>query len=144
MNPCPFCEIADGDRHALVVAENDTTTAFLDHRPLFPGHVLIIPRLHHETIEDLPAPSIGPLFETVRSISIAVRTAMKAPGSFIAVNNKISQSVPHLHVHVVPRRPGDGLRGFFWPRNPYTDEEHANLVRDRIVTALTSGEGPLR
>ena len=136
---CVFCEIASGRHSAAVVFETDATISFLDHRPLFPGHVLVIPRPHHETIEDLPNELLGHLFEVAQRASTAVRTAMEAPGSFVAANNTISQSVPHFHIHVVPRRPGDGLRGFFWPRTPYDDVDHVEAVRSRVADAFRSG-----
>lgn len=118
--------------------------SFLDHRPLFPGHVLVSPKDHHETIEDLPVDLLAPLFEVVRRMSTAVRGAVDAPGSFIAANNTVSQSVPHLHIHVVPRRHKDGLRGFFWPRNPYDDEDHAEAVRERIARGMEERESDTR
>jgi len=139
VDTCVFCEIVSGERSAAVVFETATTISFLDHRPLFPGHVLVIPRAHHETIEDLPNALLTPLFEVVQRASKAVRTAMEAPGSFVAANNKVSQSVPHFHIHVVPRRPGDGLRGFFWPRNPYHHAGHVEAVRGRVADAFRSG-----
>ena len=130
-----FCEIVAGDRSADIVHETDTTLAFLDHRPLFPGHVLVVPRPHLETIEDLPSEAIAPLFAEVQATAASVRSALEAPGTFVAMNNTISQSVPHLHVHVVPRRPKDGLRGFFWPRVGYDDDEHRATVRAAIAAA---------
>jgi histidine triad (HIT) family protein len=112
--------------------------AFLDVRPVFPGHVLVVPRVHVETLPDLPPADVGPLFERVQRLAAAVPRALDAAGTFVAVNNKISQSVPHLHVHVVPRRPKDGLRGFFWPRVSYDggDEEMAATaaaIRDTLL-----------
>jgi histidine triad (HIT) family protein len=139
VNTCIFCKIISGEHPAAVVFETDATICFLDHRPLFPGHVLVVPRAHHETIEDLPQELLGPLFGVVQRASRAVRTTMEAPGSFVAANNKVSQSVPHFHVHVVPRSPGDGLRGFFWPRNPYDDDAHLEEVRGRIADAFRLG-----
>ena len=141
MAACSFCEIVAGDREALVVLDDDAALAFLDHRPLFPGHVLLVPRGHHETLPDLPADEVGPLFARAQRLARAVETAMEAEGSFVALNNRVSQSVPHLHVHVVPRRRGDGLRGFFWPRNPYEGRGHAERTRDAIRRALDAGEG---
>ncbi len=138
VHTCVFCKIVSGEHAAAIVLETDATISFLDHRPLFPGHVLVIPRDHHETIEDLPDELLGPLFEVVQRASRAVRTAMEAPGSFVAANNTVSQSVPHLHIHVVPRRPGDGLRGFFWPRHPYDDVNHVEAVRVRVADAFRS------
>lgn len=120
---CVFCAIIAGETEAEVVLEDEHTIAFLDHRPLFPGHTLLVPREHHVTIEDLPQQLIEPVFANARLLAGAVRRAMDAQGTFVALNNVVSQSVPHLHVHVVPRRRKDGLRGFFWPRNPYEDVE---------------------
>jgi histidine triad (HIT) family protein len=133
---CVFCEIAQGALPAHFVYENDTCIAFLDKRPLFPGHSLVIPRRHHETFADLPSDLIEPLFGAVRLLSGAVERGLDAKGAFIAINNKVSQSVPHFHVHVVPRRPKDGLRGFFWPRRPYLSDDEAEDVARRIRTAL--------
>jgi histidine triad (HIT) family protein len=136
MPSCAFCEIIGEDRSAEVVLDEPKVVAFLDHRPLFPGHVLVVPREHHETLDVLPPDLLHPLFETVARLTIAVRVAVGAEGTFVAANNRISQSVPHLHVHVVPRNKGDGLRGFFWPRTPYRDDDHrretAQLIRDAL------------
>jgi histidine triad (HIT) family protein len=122
---CIFCDIAAGTLEAEIVFEDDKTLAFLDHRPLFPGHSLLVPREHFETLSDLPEELVGPLFSHARLLSRAVQSAMGAEGTFVAMNNKVSQSVPHLHVHVVPRRRKDGLRGFFWPRHRYKSGEMA-------------------
>ena len=119
-----------------MVWEDDLALAFLDHRPLFPGHVLLIPRRHYETLADLPAELVGRYFGAARRLEEAVVKAMQAEGSFVAINNKVSQSVPHLHVHIVPRRKKDGLRGFFWPRQSYKDESEMNQVRDALRAAL--------
>ena len=135
MGSCVFCRIVAGDGSAPVVHETDTTIAFLDHRPVFHGHVLVVPREHHETLPDLPADQIAPLFGEVQLLSRAVRDAMGAHGTFVAMNNAVSQSVPHLHVHVVPRRRKDGLRGFFWPRVKYESAEHVERVRAAISDA---------
>ncbi|MGZ5420056.1 MAG: HIT family protein, partial [Solirubrobacterales bacterium] len=113
---CRFCAIAAGAEQAHVVFEDDDFLAFLDKRPLFPGHSLLIPRAHHETLAELPDELVGPLFADARLLSRAIPAAVGKPGSFVALNNVVSQSVPHLHVHIVPRKPKDGLRGFFWPR----------------------------
>lgn len=134
---CSFCAIVRGDVAAEVVRADEDTLAFLDHRPLFPGHVLLVPREHHETIEDLPAALVEPLFSTARSLAGAVRRATGSEGSFVALNNTVSQSVPHLHVHVVPRNRRDGLRGFFWPRNPYADGAHMTRVAESIRRELS-------
>jgi histidine triad (HIT) family protein len=133
---CKFCAIASGDLDALVVLDDPQVLAFLDHRPLFPGHCLVIPREHHETLPDLPPPMLEPLFGAARLLARAVVDGLDATGSFVAVNNVVSQSVPHLHVHVVPRRRKDGLRGFFWPRTPYRDDAHAAAVRDSLRRAV--------
>jgi histidine triad (HIT) family protein len=133
---CLFCRIVAGDAKATIVYENKNSLAFLDIRPLFHGHVLVVPRVHIETLGDLPATEVDTLFQTVRLLSQAVERGMDAEGSFVAMNNRVSQSVPHLHVHVVPRRKKDGLKGFFWPRTKYTSEEQMNEVRERIVAEL--------
>jgi len=134
---CRFCLIVSGQATAEIVRTDDDTVAFLDHRPLFPGHVLLVPRVHHATIEELPPALVGPLFAAARTLAGAVRRATGSEGSFVALNNTVSQSVPHLHVHVVPRNRKDGLRGFFWPRNPYEDEEHMAATAERIRNELT-------
>ena len=134
--PCVFCEIVSGARDASVVHQDEAALAFLDHRPLFPGHVLLVPRDHHELLADLPADRVGPLFLAARLLSKAVQAALEAEGTFLAVNNGVSQSVPHVHVHVIPRRKGDGLRGFFWPRVAYRDAAHLEDVRSRIERAM--------
>jgi len=126
---CLFCRIASGRQEAAIVFEDDRLVAFLDHRPLFPGHTLLVPRLHFETLPDLPAGELTPLFSAAKGLCSAVERAMQADGTFVAINNRVSQSVPHLHVHVVPRRPKDGLRGFFWPRGKYRDAEEMESVR---------------
>ena len=136
MPACVFCEIVAGDRAAFEVARTDSTTAFLDTAPLFPGHVLVVPNHHHVTLMDLPVDDVAPLFVEVRRISAAVKQAMDAEGVFVAANNIVSQSVLHLHVHVAPRRRKDGLRGFFWPRQRYADDAHAQATADAIAAAL--------
>ena len=142
---CPFCRIVAGDDASSVVFEDEISVAFLDHRPLFPGHVLLVPREHHEAIWDLPEELIGPLFSDAQLLSVAVRDAMRAQGAFVAANNVVSQSVPHFHLHVVPRVRKDGLRGFFWPRRKYESDEHlaqtATLVREAIETVRAKGGG---
>jgi histidine triad (HIT) family protein len=129
---CRFCAIVAGDEPTHVVFEDERSLAFLDHRPLFPGHSLLVPREHHEPIWDLPDDLLGPLFANARLLSSAIRTAMDAQGAFIALNNIVSQSVPHLHVHLVPRNRKDGLRGFFWPRHKYESEDHARRTVEAI------------
>ena len=135
---CLFCGIAAGTIPARVVLADDALVAFLDTGPLLPGHVLIVPRAHHDTLDDLPASLVGPLFATVQRISIAVQAAMLADGSFVAVNTRVSQSVPHLHVHVVPRREKDGLFSpkLVWHRRPYPSDSEADAVAERIRRAL--------
>ena len=121
---CLFCRIAAGATPAAIVFEDQHSLAFLDHRPLFPGHCLLVPKAHYETLAEVPPDFVGPLFSTAQLLCAAVEQGLAAEGSFVAVNNRISQSVPHVHIHVVPRRRGDGLRGFFWPRQKYRDEAH--------------------
>ena len=136
MAGCTFCAILAGELPAHVVLDDEVALAFLDVRPLFPGHVLLVPRDHVETLPDLPAERVGPYFERVQRLSVAVRDATGAQGSFVAMNNVVSQSVPHLHAHVVPRTKGDGLKGFFWPRTRYRDDAHMADVADAISRAL--------
>lgn len=139
---CLFCRIASGSVAAPIVFTGDDSLAFLDHRPVFPGHTLLIPRQHYETLADLPAGMIEPLFSKAQLIARAVERAMAAEGTFVAINNRISQSVPHLHVHIVPRRKKDGLRGFFWPRQSYkTPEEEADIQKSvsDAVSRLLAG-----
>jgi histidine triad (HIT) family protein len=133
---CVFCRIIAGELPAHFVLEDDGFVAFLDTRPLFPGHVLLVPREHVVTIMDAPRAMLGPLAERTQDLSRAVQAAMESVGIFTAVNNVVSQSVPHLHVHVVPRNRKDGLRGFFWPRTKYASEEEAAGVAGRIRGAL--------
>ena len=133
---CLFCSIARGHTPAHTVLDGADVTAFLDARPIFPGHVLVIPRPHHQTLTDLPVPSVQPLFLAVQRLAGAVKEAMDADGSFVAMNNTVSQSVAHLHVHVVPRRFKDGLRGFFWPRQRYDSDEQGAMVAARIRAAM--------
>jgi len=136
---CLFCQIARGQTPAARVLETETVIAFLDHRPLFPGHCLVIPREHVDTLGDLPGPMTGPLFEAAAAVARALEAGLGADGTFVAVNNRVSQSVLHLHVHVVPRRRGDGLRGFFWPRGRYESPAAMEETRARIAAALDGG-----
>jgi histidine triad (HIT) family protein len=129
---CVFCEIASGRQQAHIVYEDEESVAFLDLHPLFPGHVLLCPREHYETLPDLPLNLTGPLMAGTQLLARAVESAMDAEGTFIAINNTVSQTVPHLHIHVVPRRKRDGLKGFFWPRTPYRDEAAKLTVCDAI------------
>ncbi len=132
---CIFCAIVAGELDAEIVFEDEATVAFLDVRPLFPGHVLLVPREHLETIEDLPDEQVERFFLNGRRLATAVREAMGADGTFMAMNNVVSQSVPHLHLHVVPRVRKDGLRGFFWPRHKYGEGEMA-AAAERVRAAL--------
>ncbi|MBZ4318359.1 HIT family protein [Streptomyces huiliensis] len=138
---CAFCAIVTGGAPAHRVLEDDAAVAFLDARPLFPGHVLVVPRRHVVTLTDLPEADVGPFFARVRRVAGAVERGMGAAGSFVAANNKVSQSVPHFHVHVVPRERKDGLRGFFWPRTRYASEAAAEEAAARVRTALADGGG---
>jgi histidine triad (HIT) family protein len=134
---CVFCQIVAGEVPARVVLDDDTVIAFLDVRPVFKGHVLVVPRRHVVTLPELDHAELGPYFERVQRVAAAVPDALDAHGTFVAMNNVVSQSVAHLHCHVVPRRFKDGLRGFFWPRGRYADDAEADryaaLVRDEIT-----------
>ncbi len=136
MSECLFCSIIARTEDAEIVHEDADTLAFLDIRPLFPGHTLVVPKEHLQTITDLPATLIQPFFCSVQKLAMAIETAMDAHGTFVAMNNKVSQSVAHLHAHVVPRRPKDGLRGFFWPRSRYDDDRARTAAGDKIRAAL--------
>ena len=136
--PCPFCAIARGEQHGHVVAEDEHTVTFLDHRPLFPGHCLVIPRVHIEVLPDLPDELLAPFLGATRLAARAVEGGMAAQGTFIAMNNRVSQSVPHLHAHVVPRTKGDGLKGFFWPRTRYPDAAARDEVAGRLRAAFAA------
>jgi histidine triad (HIT) family protein len=133
---CLFCRIAAGTESANLVLDTPDVVAFLDTRPVFKGHTLVITRQHVETIVELPPALVQPLFGQVQRIAGAVLAAFGAQGSFVATNSRISQSVPHLHVHVVPRVKGDGLRGFFWPRTKYDSDAEAQDYAGRLRTAL--------
>jgi histidine triad (HIT) family protein len=133
---CLFCQIVAGEVPGFTVASTDECVAFLDIRPVFKGHVLVVPREHVVTLADLPVPLISPLFEFAQRLSVAAEKGLGAGGSFVAMNNKVSQSVAHLHVHVVPRTKGDGLRGFFWPRTKYASDEEAGSYASRLADAL--------
>ena len=139
---CAFCRVIGGVAAGHIVFEDDVALAFLDHRPLFPGHTLVVPRAHLPTLADLPPDLIAPLFGTVQRLARAVEIGLGAEGAFVAVNNRISQSVPHLHVHIVPRRSRDGLRGFFWPRGRYRDEAEMTEVQERLRAALAALGSP--
>jgi histidine triad (HIT) family protein len=133
---CRFCAILAGQAEAFTVFEDELSMAFLDSRPLFPGHCLLIPKQHYETLPDLPRELLAPLFANAQLLARAMERGLGAEGSFVAINNRVSQSVPHLHVHVVPRRAKDGLRGFFWPRQKYADEAAAVEVQEKLREAI--------
>jgi histidine triad (HIT) family protein len=133
---CLFCRIVSAEVPATIVYEDEQSLAFLDHRPLFHGHTLLVPRAHVETLGELPVSLVGPFFETAQLLSVAVQAGVGAEGTFVAMNNRVSQSVPHLHVHVVPRRKGDGLKGFFWPRTKYKNEEEMIAVKKLIAAEV--------
>ena len=134
---CVFCDVIEGRAQAHEVWRDDVVVAFLDRSPVFPGHTLVVPRRHVVTLPDLSPDDVGPFFERVRTIAAVMPTALDAHGTFVANNNVVSQSVAHLHVHVVPRRRKDGLRGFFWPRQKYADGE-ATEVAARLRDALAA------
>jgi histidine triad (HIT) family protein len=136
MAGCVFCRIVAGEEAAHVVLDDDVAMAFLDVRPLFHGHTLLVPREHHETLPDLPADLVQPYFARAQRLALAMTDVLGAAGSFVAMNNTVSQSVPHLHVHVVPRNRKDGLKGFFWPRTTYADDAEAAAVAARLRAGL--------
>jgi histidine triad (HIT) family protein len=138
---CTFCKVVRAD-DGFRVFEDEQTIAFLDHRPLFPGHCLLIPKNHLETINDLPDSLLAILFANVRLLAAAVELGMRAEGTFIAANNRVSQSVPHFHVHIVPRTKGDGLKGFFWPRRKYKGAEEIDSVLSALRAAITRVRAP--
>jgi histidine triad (HIT) family protein len=133
---CLFCAIVAGAAPGFVVLDTPRAVGFLDTRPVFKGHVLVVPRPHTGTLVDLPAGALGDFFGEVQRVAVAVESGLSAGGTFVAINNRVSQSVPHLHVHVIPRTKGDGLRGFLWPRRKYADDAEAIEYRDRIAAAL--------
>jgi len=134
---CVFCGIIAGNVAAPIVFEDASSVAFLDHRPVFPGHCLLVPRDHFETLADLPVNLVGPFFSTTQLLTRAVERALEAQGTFVGINNRVSQSVPHLHVHIVPRRRKDGLRGFFWPRQRYESADEMLRVQEAIKSAVS-------
>jgi histidine triad (HIT) family protein len=136
---CLFCAIVEGEAPAAVVLDEPTVFAFLDVRPVFKGHVLLVPREHVETLPDLPADLRDPFLEAAQRLSQGVKDVFGAQGSFVAMNNTVSQSVPHLHLHVVPRTKGDGLRGFFWPRTKYADQDELEDYATRLGSAIATG-----
>ena len=135
-----FCQIARGELVADIVLRTPTVVAFLDHRPVFKGHVLICPTDHIATLPELPLDRLADFFACVRWLSTALPESLGCQGTFVALNNVVSQSVPHLHVHVVPRTKGDGLRGFLWPRTRYADDEAAGYA-ERIRQGLDATRG---
>jgi len=138
---CVFCDIVEGRTSAHVVHETPHTVAFLDRRPVFKGHVLVVPRTHVVTLPDLPRDAVESYFMDVQSVAAALPEACDAQGTFVALNNVVSQSVAHLHCHVVPRTKGDGLRGFFWPRTRYAEGE-AEQYAARVAAALAARRRP--
>lgn len=133
---CTFCRIIRGEVQGYIVFEDTVSLAFLDRRPLFPGHCLLVPKVHYPTLLDVPAGLIQPLFTIAQLLTRAVEEGLEAEGSFVAINNRVSQSVPHLHIHIVPRRHKDGLRGFFWPRQPYKNEDAILQAQQAVRAAL--------
>jgi histidine triad (HIT) family protein len=133
---CVFCSIIEGTTPASVVLDEPNALAFLDARPVFHGHTLVVPRVHVETLPDLPADQLAAFFGATQRLAAAMVGGFAADGTFVAINNVVSQSVPHLHVHVVPRHKGDGLRGFFWPRVKYESDAQREDVAARLRAAL--------
>jgi histidine triad (HIT) family protein len=136
MPACVFRQIVSRTVPAAIVFEDQLTLAFLDHRPLFPGHCLLIPKEHVETLSEISSPVLERLTANARLLAIAMERSLTAQGAFVAINNRVSQSVPHLHVHVVPRTKGDGLKGFFWPRQKYRDSEHLEETRTSLALVM--------
>jgi histidine triad (HIT) family protein len=139
---CAFCRIVADDDPEVLVYRSDDVAGFLDIRPVFHGHVLLVPRVHHETLDTVPIALAGPLQTAVQTTMRALRSAVGAEGAFVASNNVVSQSVPHVHWHVVPRTRGDGLRGFFWPRHPYADAAELSSMRARVRDAIAAATDP--
>ena len=133
-----FCQIVSRAVPAAIVFEDADSLAFLDHRPVFPGHCLLVPKQHLDSLVDVEPPLLGKLFANARLLALALEKSLGAQGAFVAINNRVSQSVPHMHVHVVPRTKGDGLKGFFWPRHKYRDPEQVEEVRRALAQAMTS------
>ncbi|MGW3608451.1 HIT family protein [Micromonospora sp. NPDC005163] len=142
MSGCVFCGIVAGEVPAFRVTDESDGVAFLDTRPVFAGHVLVVPRVHLVTLAELPAELLPGYFALVQRLAVAVETGLGAGGTFVAINNKVSQSVPHLHTHVVPRTKGDGLRGFFWPRTRYPADQDARDIAARVADALPRPSRP--
>ncbi len=137
MSECLFCAIIAGDKPARIVLDEPNVVAFLDHRPVFKGHLLVVPREHYVTLPDLPVPVLTDVFVAVQRCATAMVEGLGAQGSWIAENNIVSQAVPHVHVHVVPRTKGDGLRGFFWPRHKYADDAEMAEYAERVRSSLS-------
>lgn len=133
---CVFCQIVAGELPAQIVLDEPDLVGFLDARPVFKGHVLLVTRDHVDALPDLPARLRAPFLEATQRLATAVVEGLGAQGSFVATNTVVSQSVPHLHMHVVPRTKGDGLRGFFWPRTTYTSDEEAAEYAERLAAVL--------
>ena len=134
---CVFCSIVTGASRAQIVLQDEVSMAFLDRRPLFAGHFLLVPKIHVVTLPELPDELLHPLFANAKLLALAMEEGLGAEGSFVAMNNRVSQSVAHLHIHVVPRKRKDGLKGFFWPRHPYRDQAHMEETRQRLVETLS-------
>src|SRR5438876_8910370 len=139
---CAFCRIIRGEDQASLVFEDSLSLAFLDRRPLFPGHCLLVPKAHYETLADLPSPLVGPLFQNAQLLERAIEEGLAADGTFVAINNRVSQSVPHVHIHLVPRHRKDGLKGFFWPRQHYQDEADLRQVQEILRAAIARLQSP--
>jgi histidine triad (HIT) family protein len=139
---CAFCQIIRGEETASIVFDDSLSLAFLDHRPLFPEHCLLVPKAHYETLADLPASLVVPLFLNAQLLERAIEEGLAADGTFVALNNRISQSVPHVHIHLVPRHRKDGLKGFFWPRQRYQDEAALRQVQDTLRAAIARLKSP--
>jgi histidine triad (HIT) family protein len=133
---CAFCRIIRREEEASIVFEDSLSLAFLDRRPLFPGHCLLVPKEHFETLAELPTPLIGPLFQNAQLLERAIEGGLAADGTFVAINNHVSQSVPHVHIHLVPRHYKDGLKGFFWPRQRYPDDIALRQVQETLRAAI--------
>ena len=140
MAACVFCQIVKGELDAFEIQRDERAVVFLDKRPLFPGHCLVVPVDHHETLTDLPPAMLGPFFTVVQRMAEVVQRGMRSQGTFVAMNNTVSQSVPHLHVHVVPRNKKDGLKGFFWPRYQYRGPEEMKQVQEALIAAYNPPE----
>lgn len=132
MEHCSFCDIINHNQSAAIVYEDKNVLIFLDKRPLFHGHCLLVPKQHYATLNDLPLEEHPAFFKKLKEINLVVQESMQAEGTFVAMNNKVSQSVPHFHIHVVPRRRGDGLKGFFWPRQTYLNDGERDITLKKL------------